>query len=108
MSADDLLPNLPAAWSSDDTMHALTAHPLPESFTWTHRDGGEHPVQPAHSRLKGGYGKWLRETPYFPGLFEEIHAILVRLPDDQPITAQAIADELHARRRLRGEQLGLL
>jgi hypothetical protein len=62
-------------WSRDDTMKYLNANPLPRTFRWTHRDGGEREVQPAH-RAVTGYGKWLRETPYFQGLFELIHAIL--------------------------------
>jgi hypothetical protein len=32
-------------------------------------------VHPTYA-VKGGYGKWLWETPYFPGLFELIHEIL--------------------------------
>lgn len=105
---DTLIPGLPSAWTPDDTMVLLTGMPLPATFTWTHRDGGEHPVMPSHSKLKGGYGKWLRETPYFPGLFEEIHAILARLPDDETITADRLAALLIERRKARGTQLGLL
>lgn len=103
-----LIPGLPTAWTADDTMCWLSHMPLPATFAWTHRDGGEHPVMPSHTRLKGGYGKWLRETPYFPGLFEEIHAILARLPDDELITPELLAERLLALRKARGTQLGLL
>jgi hypothetical protein len=33
-------------------------------------------VRPRHTSVTS-YGKWLEETPYFPGLFEEIHGILL-------------------------------
>jgi hypothetical protein len=75
-----------AAWSKDHTQDYLTANPLPPGFLWPHRDhrhednGGLRPVQPSHSQVTA-YGKWLRETPYFPGLFERIHAILTAAPD---------------------------
>ena len=105
---DHLIPGLPAHWTPDDTMACLSAYPLSPAFKWTHRDGGEKPVQPSHTHLKGGYGKWLRETPYFPGLFEDIHAILARLPDDQPITADQIGAQLLAEKAARGTQLSIL
>lgn len=63
-------------WTSDHTMAYLNANPLPPSFKWKHRDYPEtRAVQPTHKTVKG-YGKWLRETPYFQGLFEQIHDIL--------------------------------
>lgn len=62
-------------WTRDATMRYLNGNPLPADFTWPHRDGGERPVRPVHQMVEG-YGKWLRETPYFPGLFELIHDIL--------------------------------
>ena len=103
-----LIPGLPSPWTPDDTMAFLSAYPLDPSFKWAHRDGGEKPVQPSHTHLKGGYGKWLRETPYFPGLFEEIHAILARLPDDETITAEQIGFRLLAQKRAQGTQLSIL
>lgn len=69
-----------APWTRDHTMLYLNSNPLPLSFKWTHRDGGERPVQPSH-RSVTGYGKWLRETPYFQGLFELIHDILEPLDE---------------------------
>lgn len=61
-------------------MKYLNTNPLPLTFTWTHRDGGKRHVQPSHRNVTG-YGKWLRETPYFQGLFELIHDILVPLDE---------------------------
>jgi hypothetical protein len=105
---DTLIPGLPSAWTRDDTMHALNRVGLPATFTYTHRDGGERPVMPSHSKLKGGFGKWLRETPYFRGLFDECHCVFARLPDDETITADRLAALLIERRKARGTQLGLL
>lgn len=106
-------PELPNAWTPNDTEAFLTRQALPPDFLWPHRDanpdGSERlvPVLPTY-RLHKGYGFWLRTTPYFPGLFEEIHAILLRWPDDQPLpNAQALADTLNERRRAAGEQQSL-
>ena len=87
------------AWTLDDTQAYLTANPLPSDFTWRHRDFPAHlpqPVHPSHKNLKGGYGKWLRETPYFPGLFERVHGIILDAGDDLPDPA-TIAAELRRR-----------
>ena len=101
---DDTLIPLPAAWSPENTQAYLTANPLPASFRWMHRDGSESAVVPSY-RLTGGYGKWLRETPYFPGLFEEIHGVLVRWPDEKPLPdPDQLAKILHETRKARGEQ----
>jgi len=62
-------------------MRYLNAYPLPDSLTWPHRDGGERPVRPSHGMVIGN-GKWLRETPYFPGLFELCHDILEEAPEE--------------------------
>lgn len=68
-------------WGKDLTQEYLTANPLPVGFKWPHRDykheddGGLREVKPSHKEVTA-YGKWLRETPYFPGLFELIHEIL--------------------------------
>ena len=65
-------------WTRDNTMQYLNLNPLPLTFKWHHRDdpeGTERTVMPAHRNVTG-YGKWLRETPYYQGLFELIHDIL--------------------------------
>jgi len=101
---DDTLFPLPAAWTPENTQDFLSRAPLPASFRWTHRDGGKSAVVPSY-RLTGGYGKWLRETPYFPGLFEEIHGILARLGDAEPLPyPEELAKKLVGLRRARGEQ----
>lgn len=64
-------------WDRDCTMRYLNEYPLPRDLRWPHRDGGEREVWPVHSVVTG-YGKWLRETPYFPGLFELCHEIIDR------------------------------
>lgn len=88
-------------WTKDDTADYLAANPLPVDFRWKHRDGTLQVVHPSY-RTSGGYGKWLRETPYFPGLFEEIHDVIVeagaRLPD-----IDEIARLLTAERELRAK-----
>ena len=83
-------------WSLDDTMHYLTANPLPADFHWPHRDFPAARPQPVHpkNRIHYGYGKWLRETPYFPGLFERIHGIIIAAGSDLP-DPETIAAELH-------------
>jgi hypothetical protein len=68
-------------WTADATMRYLSAYPLPRTFTWPHRDEGERPVWPTHGAVTA-YGKWLRETPYFPGLFELAHDLLEDAPDE--------------------------
>jgi len=78
-------------WSREDTRDFLTIYPLPSDLVWPHRDGGKRPVHPTY-RVSGGYGKWLWETPYFPGLFELIHEILVNARELP--TADLLADEL--------------
>lgn len=60
-------------------MRCLNSMPLPSTFLWPHRDGGDRAVQPVHHYV-AGYGKWLRETPYFPGLFELAHELLGAAP----------------------------
>lgn len=99
-------------WTPDDTEAWLSENPLPVDFKWPHRDRsptGEPNLQlvlPSY-RLHKGYGFWLRTTPYFPGLFEEIHEILERM-DPLPAGGQALADILIERLRQRGHQLNLL
>lgn len=69
------------AWSRDDSMRYLNQVPLPAWFRWHHRDDADpkstRVARPVHSAVTG-YGKWLRETPYFPGLFELVHEVLVK------------------------------
>lgn len=67
-------------WTRDASMRYLNEYPLPRGFMWKHRDGGIREVWPRH-RFVTGYGKWLRETPYFMGLFELIHGILEAAPE---------------------------
>jgi hypothetical protein len=61
-------------WTLDSTMEYLNEYPLPADFKWPHRDGGLRVAWPVH-RVFTGYGKWLRETPYYQGLFERCHRI---------------------------------
>jgi hypothetical protein len=88
---------LPDPWTNDDTQAYLNANPLPPAFRWKHRDGGDAIVAPKHATLSGGYGKWLRETPYFQGLFEAIHAILLASGDHLP-DVDTLAKKLTAQR----------
>jgi hypothetical protein len=105
------LPSPP--WTPDDTEAWLSedGHALPDDFLWPHRDakpdGSDNlqPVLPSY-RLSKGYGFWLRTTPYFPGLFEEIHQILVHL-EVLPADGRELAGILDERRRARGTQTGL-
>lgn len=81
------------SWTLDASMRFLNAFPLPETFEWPHRDAGrDAPVWPKHSMVTG-YGKWLRETPYFPGLFELAHECLADAPEELP--ADWLLNRLH-------------
>lgn len=63
-------------------MRFLNEIPLSPEFTWPHRDtGSDEPVKPSHGMVTG-YGKWLRETPYFQGLFELCHDLLEEAPTE--------------------------
>lgn len=90
-----------SAWTKDDTQGYLDANPLPVGFRWPHRDyrhekdGGLRAVQPSHSAVTA-YGKWLRETPYFRGLFDMAHEVLAMSPDLGD--AEWLAGELVKRR----------
>lgn len=81
-------------------MQYLNENPLPSSFRWEHRDGGQRAVQPSHRAITG-YGKWLRETPYFKGLFELIHSILANVAEVEG--PEWLAEEI-AKKKLRMEQ----
>lgn len=84
----------PLPWTLDDTEGWLTKNPLPGDFRWPDRDRKTATVLPTYT-IKHGYGFWLRTTPYFPGLFEEIHAILAPWPENEPMPApEALATEL--------------
>jgi hypothetical protein len=107
MSDEIKLPNPP--WLADDTEKWLTLNPLPIDFYWPHRDPlpdgtvNMQPVLPTY-RLHKGYGFWLRTTPYFPGLFEEAHAVILSLGDELP-SPESLAAQLKTRLMLRGTQL---
>jgi hypothetical protein len=73
-------------WTKEHTQAWLTGNPLPAGLRWHHRDGGVRTVTPRY-RLTAGYGKWLRETPYFPGLFEAVHEILSAIPNEAVLPA---------------------
>ena len=103
---DPLVPFAVPPWSEIQTEGWLTEYPLPVDFTWPDRYGRERRVLPTY-RIKGGYGKWLAETPYFPGLFELCHRLLALAPSEQLLTAEWLAMELN-RRRPAGEQQNLL
>jgi hypothetical protein len=111
----DTWPQMPAGWTTDDTEAFLTKVPLPTDFRWdrTEKHGSDKRILPDQSvlpdyRIKKGYGFWLRTTPYFPGLFEEIHDILLRWPDDEAMpSADQLAEVLRERRKAQGEQQGL-
>jgi hypothetical protein len=81
IAMNDTPPLLPdfVPWDHARTRGYLDANPLPVGFHWPDEDGVERPVRPRHTSVTG-YGKWLQETPYFPGLFELIHGILVHAP----------------------------
>ena len=110
-SLSDAWPQPAAVWTSDDTERYLREYPLPADFRWPHRDKADDgsevlaPVLPAY-RIHKGYGFWLRTTPYFPGLFEEIHEILLTIGDELP-TSERLADLLTQRRIARGKQTTL-
>lgn len=101
-------PKPPPSWTHDDTEAWLTENPLPVHFRWPHRDalanGEENLMAPLPKYNLENYGKWLHETPYFPGLFEEIHAVLLQMGAELPDSAEDLARRLDERRRARGRQ----
>lgn len=98
-------PTTPLSWTHTDTEEYLRVNPLPADFLWRHRNGENAEVKPTYN--VPNYGKWLHETPYFPGLFELIHDLLFnsghRLPDTAALVAQ-----LDSIRKHRDGQLKLL
>jgi hypothetical protein len=102
LESQRLLFRLPPSWSPDDTEEFLNVQPLPVGFQWrlsktsaTARRGDLVAVQPSHRDL--AYGKWLRETPYFQGLFELVHQLVLEAGEQLP-TAEALAARLDALR----------
>lgn len=103
---------LPPAWTHADTMAYLDENPTPVDFTWFHKNKDAHGrpilavVKPKYT-LSGGFGKWLHDTPYFPGLFELIHDLLFHsgatLPDIDTLVAHL--DRIKAERTGQGELL---
>lgn len=104
-STEPLVPFAVPPWSPLQTEGWLTEFPLAADFTWLDRYGKERPVLPTYKVRS--YGKWLKDTPYFPGLFEEAHDILARAPADTVLSPEWLADQLNARRP-NGEQTQLL
>ncbi len=103
---------MPTVWTADDTEKWLAQNALPEDFLWPHRDplpDGNDNLQPVlpNYRLSKGYGFWLRTTPYFPGLFEEAHAVLLGMGAQLPEDGADLAQRLTARLKLRGKQTTL-
>lgn len=84
------LPPQISAWTKADTIEYLATNPLPIGFRWRHRDGQLAEVRPKYS--VESYGKWLHDTPYFQGLFELVHELIVaagaKLPDIDTIAQQ--------------------
>lgn len=108
MNSDTPLVSFPTPpWDDLATEGWLTEYPLPPDFTWPDRYGKERSVLPTY-RIKGGYGKWLKETPYFPGLYELIHRILALAPAEQELTPEWLVARLNEARRACGEQQTLL
>lgn len=93
-------------WSQADTEEWLSRYPLPVDFLWPDCRGIARAVLPSN-RLSKGYGFWLRTTPYFPELFEEIHQIIALTPSDVVMTPEWLAEKLNARKP-QGEQINLL
>ncbi len=104
-----------APWTADDTEEWLRQNPLPTEFRWEkttrNPDGsktvkGDQRVLPEY-RISKGYGFWLRTTPYFPGLFEEIHAVMLSLGEKLPYDSDHLAQLLLERNRAREVQQDL-
>jgi hypothetical protein len=68
----------PPVWTKDHTQAWLTGNPLPAGLRWLDHNDNLLPVEPRFPILTTSfsYGKWLRDNPYFPGLFEAVHDIL--------------------------------
>lgn len=102
----------PVIWSPDDTEKWLSENALPEDFLWPHRDQPDDGTENLQAvlpnyRLTKGYGFWLRTTPYFPGLFEEIHQVMLSMGAKLPENGADLGRMLTERRRARGKQTTL-
>lgn len=101
-----------AVWTPEDTETWLSDNPLPADFLWPYRepkpDGTPdlRVVLPTY-RLTKGYGFWLRTTPYFPGLFEDCHAVLVGMGEELPVSGEDLALRVQAAVKARGIQQNL-
>lgn len=87
-----------SSWTVTDTEIHLSADPLPSDFTWRDYTGEMRAVCPVHA-LTCGFGAWLRATPYFPGLFDAIHQLLIRASDEVQISSGWIVSELRKSHR---------
>lgn len=94
----------PSQWTKADTMDYLSANPLPKDFVWRHRDGSLAPVHPKYAVQN--YGKWLHDTPYFQGLFEDVHSLVMSAGSLLP-AIETIASQLNAIRKDREGQMKL-
>lgn len=84
------LGGLPPPWNEENTVDFLNRYPLPTSFCWPGKDGKPLAVCPSY-QIKHGYGKWLHDTPYYPGLFKAIHESLIAFGENLPSDAELIA-----------------
>lgn len=91
-------------WTQEDTIDYLRLNPLPADFIWKNRTGQNAAVKPSYN--VANYGKWLHETPYFPGLFELIHDLLFSAGSRLP-SITTLTDQLARIRRERDGQLKL-
>lgn len=100
-----------AEWTDYDVERWLNDYPLPADFRWTRVDRNKTTkaktltpstlVMPTHRGLS--YGKWLHETPYFPGLFEAIRDIILSIPPEGALpTPEQLVERLN---RLQETQL---
>lgn len=90
------LGGLPPSWTKDNTRDYLSAFPLPADFMWPGKDGSLRAVCPSYSITD--YGKWLRETPNYPGLFDACHEALIHFGEDLPASDRHFIAELERRR----------
>lgn len=103
MSEDFLIPGI-RVWSKSDTQKWLNEQAVPlfaDELVWRDQHGDARRVAPSHQFLKGGYGYWLATGPQFPGLFEQIHRLVLNWQGGAKVpTGPEILAELN---RLRAE-----
>lgn len=58
-------------WSKNSTIKYLNEEGLPPGLVWENWEGVKEEVKPWFDAKQ--IGRWLSETPRFPGLFESIH-----------------------------------